>query len=126
VYAQTVAADAAHCHAREAIDMTIMDDDALRDRLEAAAFRRLLIHLRQRSDVQNVDLMGWGGFCRNCLGDWLHEEAEANAAALSQEDARTHVYGMTQAEWKAQHQGPASQQQLDLMAESLAKNAAVR
>jgi hypothetical protein len=126
VYAQTVAADAAHCHAREAIDMTIMDDDALRDRLEAAAFRRLLIHLRQRSDVQNVDLMGWGGFCRNCLGDWLHEEAEANGAALSQEDARTHVYGMTQAEWKAQHQAPASQQQLDLMAESLAKNAAVR
>ena len=106
--------------------MTIMDDDALRDRLEAAAFRRLLIHLRQRSDVQNVDLMGWGGFCRNCLGDWLHEEAEANGAVLSQEDARTHVYGMTQAEWKAQHQAPASQQQLDLMAESLAKNAAVR
>jgi uncharacterized protein len=106
--------------------MTIMDDAAVRDAVEAAAFRRLITHLRQRTDVQNVDLMGWGGFCRNCLGDWLHEEAEAMGLALNKDDARTHVYGMTQAEWKAQHQGPATQEQLDRMAESLAKNEAVQ
>ena len=106
--------------------MTIMTDDAVRERLEAAAFRRLITHLRQRTDVQNVDLMGWGGFCRNCLGDWLHEEAEARGLALSKDEGRTHIYGMTQAEWKAQHQGPANQEQLDRMAESLARNEAVR
>ena len=105
---------------------TCLRDEATRERLEAAAFRRLLTHLRQRSDVQNVDLMGWGGFCRNCLGDWLHEEAAALGLMLSKDDARTHVYGMTQAEWKARHQGPASQDQLDRMAESLARNEAVR
>jgi hypothetical protein len=101
-------------------------DPATRVALEAAAFRRLLQHLAQRSDVQNVDLMGWGGFCRNCLGDWLHEEAEAMGLALAKADARTHVYGMAQDEWKARHQRPASQAQLDLMAESLAKNEAAR
>lgn len=106
--------------------MTILADDAVRERLEAAAFRRLLTHLRQRSDVQNIDLMGWSGFCRNCLGDWLHEEAEARGLSLSKDDARTHVYGMTQGEWKALHQQPATQEQLDRMAESLAKNEAVR
>lgn len=101
-------------------------DPQARERLEAAAFRRLLVHLRQRSDVQNVDLMGWGGFCRNCLGDWLHEEAAAMGLAVSKDEGRTHVYGMTQAEWKALHQLPATQDQLDRMAESLAKNDAVR
>jgi hypothetical protein len=106
--------------------MTIMDDAAVRDRVEAAAFRRLITHLRTRTDVQNVDLMGWGGFCRNCLGDWLHEEAEAMGLALNKDDARTHVYGMTQGEWKAQHQAQASQEQLDRMAESLARNEAAR
>lgn len=104
----------------------LLADPATRERLEAAAFRRLITHLRQRSDVQNVDLMGWGGFCRNCLGDWLHEEAAALDLALSKADGRTHVYGMAQAEWKARHQQPASQAQLDRMAESLAKNEAVR
>lgn len=106
--------------------MTILSDDVVREQLEAAAFRRLMLHLAQRSDVQNVDLMGVGGFCRNCLGDWLHEAAQARGLALSKDDGRTHVYGMTQAAWKAQHQQPATQAQLDLMAESLAKNAAVR
>jgi len=101
-------------------------DPATREQLEAAAFRRLVIHLRQRSDVQNIDLMGWSGFCRNCLGDWLHEEAEKLGLALSKDDGRTHVYGMSQAEWKVRHQQPATQEQLDRMAESLAKNDAVR
>jgi uncharacterized protein len=106
--------------------MTILSDAATREQLEAAAFRRLMLHLQQRNDVQNVDLMGWGGFCRNCLGDWLHEEAQARGLTLSKDEGRTHVYGMTQVAWKAQHQQPASQAQLDLMAESLAKNDAVR
>jgi hypothetical protein len=111
----------------EGAEMSVnLADPATRDALEAAAFRRLLTHLRQRSDVQNVDLMGWGGFCRNCLGDWLHEEAVALGLDLPKDAARTHVYGMPQAEWKARHQTEASQAQLDLMAESLAKNAAVR
>jgi hypothetical protein len=103
-----------------------LTDAATRDRLEAAAFRRLMLHLTQRSDVQNIDLMGHTGFCRNCLGDWLHEEAEKQGLDLSKHDARTHAYGMTQAEWKARHQQPATQEQLDRMAESLAKNEAVR
>lgn len=106
--------------------MTILTDDAVRERLEAAAFRRLVLHLAQRSDVQNIDLMGWSGFCRNCLGDWLHEEADKLGLALTKDEGRTHVYGMTQAEWKAQHQQPATQAQMDRMAESLAKNEAVR
>ncbi len=103
-----------------------LDKPATRERLEAAAFRRLMLHLRQRSDVQNVDLMGWGGFCRNCLGDWLHEEAAALGLDVSKDEGRAHVYGMSQAEWKALHQLPATQDQLDRMAESLAKNDAVR
>ena len=106
--------------------MTILADDAVRERLEAAAFRRLMLHLRQRTDVQNIDLMGWSGFCRNCLGDWLHEEAEKLGLAVSKVEGRIHVYGMSQTEWKAQHQHPATQEQLDRMAESLAKNEAVR
>lgn len=106
--------------------MTILSDEATRERLEAAAFRRLLLHLGQRSDVQNIDMMGHTGFCRNCLGDWLHEEAGKQGLDLSRDDARTHVYGMTQAEWKQRHQQPATQAQLDRMAESLAKNEAVR
>jgi hypothetical protein len=103
-----------------------LDDDSTREALEAAAFRRLIVHLRQRSDVQNVDLMGWGGFCRNCLGDWLHEEAAALGFDLPKDAARTHVYGMPQAEWKARHQGEATPEQLARMAESLAKNEAAR
>lgn len=106
--------------------MTILSDDATRDRVEAAAFRRLMLHLTQRSDVQNIDMMGHTGFCRNCLGDWLHEEAEKMGLDLPKGAARTHVHGMPQAEWKARHQKPATQEQLDRMAESLAKNEAVR
>jgi hypothetical protein len=106
--------------------MTILADDAVRERLEAAAFRRLMLHLRQRTDVQNIDLMGRSGFCRNCLGDWLHEEAEKLGMAVSKDESRTHVYGMSQTEWKALHQQPATQEQMDRMAESLAQNERVR
>lgn len=97
-------------------------DDATRDRIEAAAFRRLLAHLAHRTDVQNVDLMGVGGFCRNCLGDWIAEAARDEGLAIDTAAARTHVYGMAQAEWKARYQGEASPDQLARMAESVARN----
>ncbi|PZU60500.1 MAG: DUF1244 domain-containing protein [Sphingobium sp.] len=92
----------------------------LNDAVAATAFRRLVEHLRHRSDVQNVDLMGLSGFCRNCLADWV---AEADGA-LSRDEARELIYGMPFAEWKARYQGEASQEQLDRMKESMAKNAA--
>ena len=79
--------------------------------LEAAAFRRLVKHLQTRSDVQNIDLMIAGGFCRNCLGDWYAEAASAQGVALSKDEARARVYGMPQSEWKAKHQKEASAEQ---------------
>lgn len=92
----------------------------MNDAAEAAAFRRLVAHLRHRTDVQNVDLMGVGGFCRNCLGDWL-----AEAAGVPKEQGREAVYGMPYAAYKAAHQTPATQDQLDRMAASVAQNAAL-
>ena len=71
---------------------------------EAAAFRRLVAHLRTRSDVQNIDLMNLAGFCRNCLSDWYREAAEADGQALSKDAARELVYGMPYADWKAKFQ----------------------
>lgn len=97
--------------------------DEERERIEAAAFRRLVAHLRHRSDVQNVDLMAVGGFCRNCLGDWLADAAAAAGLPLDKAAAREAVYGMPQAEWKARHQGEATPEQLAAMAASVAKNA---
>jgi hypothetical protein len=99
-------------------------DPAQRDALQAAAFRRLLAHLRARTDVQNVDLMGVGGFCRNCLGDWLHEAAIEADVPLDHAAARTHVYGMHQADWKKLHQSEATPKQLARMAGSLERNKA--
>jgi uncharacterized protein len=101
-------------------------DEATRERLEAAAFRRLLHHLHHRTDVQNVDLMGVGGFCRNCLSDWLGEAAAERGIALSKDDAREWVYGMPYADYKTSHQTPASPEQLQRMEESVAKNIAYR
>ena len=92
--------------------------DQLDDRVAADAFRRLVRHLRHRSDAQNVDLMGLAGFCRNCLGDWV-----AEAGAMPKEAGRELVYGMPYAEWKAQHQADATPEQLTRMAESVARNA---
>ncbi len=85
----------------------------------AATFQRLLIHLRGRTDVQNVDIMGTAGFCRNCLADWLMEAD----GSLSKEQARAYIYGMPYDAYKARHQTPASDQQLRAMKESVAKNA---
>jgi hypothetical protein len=89
------------------------------DAAAAAAFRRLVKHLQARTDAQNVDLMGLAGFCRNCLGDWL---AEASEGALTKEQGREAVYGMPYAEWKANHQQPASPEQLARMEASVARN----
>ncbi len=93
------------------------------DRLAAAAFRRLVEHLRMRTDVQNVDLMGVGGFCRNCLADWL---SEASEGALDRDRAREAVYGMPQSEWKARHQAEATPEQLARMDASVALNKQLR
>lgn len=99
-------------------------DEATRDRIEAAAFRRLTTLLRHRTDVQNVELMGTGGFCRNCLSEWLEDAARDEGVELDREAARTWVYGMPQADWKAAHQTVATPEQLARMAESVAKNRA--
>ena len=79
--------------------------------LEAAAFRRLVAHLRQRDDVQNIDLMILSGFCRNCLSRWYQEAAEERGVAMSQDEARERIYGMPYREWKA-NQPPATPAQL--------------
>jgi uncharacterized protein len=82
-------------------------DDKTKTELEAAAFRRLITHLRGREDVQNLDLMNLAGFCRNCLSNWMEDAAKAQGVALTKDDARSHVYGMPYDEWKAKHQyGP--------------------
>lgn len=82
------------------------------DRLDAAAFRRLLSHLGDRKDVQNIDLMILADFCRNCLGDWYREAAEADGIDMSKDAARERVYGMPYAEWKAKHQTEATPEQM--------------
>jgi hypothetical protein len=93
--------------------MTI--DDKTRTELEAAVFRRLVSHLRSRTDVQNIDLMNLAGFCRNCLSNWMKEEADATGVAISKDDSREAVYGMPYEEWKAKYQGSATPEQLAAM-----------
>ncbi len=89
--------------------MAIPDmDAATRTELEAAAFRRLVEHLRARTDVQNIDLMNLAGFCRNCLSRWYREAAEEKGIPLADPDAREIVYGMPFAAWRAKHQTDAS------------------
>lgn len=93
-------------------------DIALSDAAAAAAFRRLVRHLRHRSDAENIDLMGLAGFCRNCLADWVLDAGGAD----DRESARRIIYGMDPGEWKARYQGEASEEQLARMKESVAKN----
>lgn len=93
--------------------------DALDDAQAAAAFRRLVRHLRHRHDAQNIELMGLAGFCRNCLADWIREAGYPG----DKEEARTLIHGMPGAEWKARFQTPATEEQLARMAASVAKNA---
>ena len=79
--------------------------------LEAAVFRRLVRHLRERADVQNIDLMTLSGFCRNCLGDWYKEAAAEKGIVLEKDEARGLIYGMAPAEWKKKHQRDATPEQ---------------
>ena len=79
-------------------------DDNIKKELQSAAFERLVSHLRERKDVQNIDLMNLAGFCRNCLSKWYREEAEKKCISVSDSDARKHVYGMSYAEWKEKYQ----------------------
>jgi len=96
--------------------MTI--DDKTRTELEAAVFRRLVAHLQERTDVQNIDLMNLAGFCRNCLSNWMKDAADAKGVAMSKDDSREAVYGMPYETWKAKYQGTASPEQLAAMAKS--------
>lgn len=87
-------------------------DDQTRIELEAAAFRRLRKHLmEERNDVQNIDLMNLGGFCRNCLSRWYQEAAAEKGIEISKEEARETFYGMPYDDWKAQYQTEASEEQ---------------
>lgn len=86
-------------------------DTSRQTELEAAAFRRLVEHLRKRTDVQNIDMMNLAGFCRNCLSNWMEDAAKAQGVALTRDEARRHIYGMSYEDWKARHQAEASQAQ---------------
>lgn len=90
-------------------------DDKTRTELEAAAFRRLVDHLKTRTDVQNIDLMNLAGFCRNCLSNWLKEAADAQGVALSKDESREAVYGMPYETWKLKYQGTATPEQIETM-----------
>lgn len=92
--------------------------DQVPDAVAAAAFRKLVRHLRHRSDAQNIDLMGLAGFCRNCLADWIREGGYAG----DKDEARELIHGMPMAEWKSRHQGEATPEQIARMEESLRLN----
>ena len=79
-------------------------NDTIKKELQSAAFERLLQHLRERKDVQNIDLMNLAGFCRNCLSKWYREEAEKKGIEVSDYDSRKHIYGMPYSEWKKKYQ----------------------
>ena len=87
-------------------------DQAMQDALDAAVFRRLLEHFDARKDVQNIELMILAGFCRNCLSKWYVEAAKEKDLKIDLDAAREHIYGMPYAVWKAEHQLPATEEQL--------------
>jgi hypothetical protein len=97
-------------------------DDKTRTELEAAVFRRLVDHLRSRTDVQNIDLMNLAGFCRNCLSNWMKEEADKTGVALGKDESREAVYGMPYEQWKAKYQHEASGEQKAALAKSVHKH----
>jgi uncharacterized protein len=86
--------------------------------LEAAAFRRLVEHLRARTDVQNIDLMNLAGFCRNCLSNWYQEAASERGLSVTKDEARQRVYGMPYEEWKAKYQTEAAPEAMAKYAET--------
>lgn len=92
-------------------------DPAQLEQIEAAAFRRLIAHLQQHTEVQNIDLMILADFCRNCLSKWVAAAAEDQGVDLDYDAARAHVYGMPYAAWKERHQRPATPEQLQALAE---------
>ncbi|MGB5349816.1 MAG: DUF1244 domain-containing protein [Polyangiales bacterium] len=97
-------------------------DDQTRTELEAAAFRTLVAHLRERTDVQNIALMDLAGFCRNCMSRWYQEAAEAKGIPLDKEGAREIIYGMPYAEWKVKHQTEATPEQQAAFAKNRSKS----
>ena len=86
-------------------------DETSRVELEAAVFRRLVEHLRSRTDVQNIDLMNLAGFCRNCLSNWMKEAADAKGAPISKDESRELIYGMPYDQWRVKYQREASAEQ---------------
>ena len=86
-------------------------DDKTRTELEAAVYRRLVEHLRTRTDVQNIDLMNLAGFCRNCLSNWMKDAADARSVPMSKDESRELVYGMSYEDWRAKYQKEASPEQ---------------
>ncbi len=86
-------------------------DDKITTELEAAAFRKLVAHLRKRTDVQNIDLMNLAGFCRNCLANWYQEAANGAGYVLTKEEAREIIYGMPYREWQSKYQQEATAEQ---------------
>jgi hypothetical protein len=97
-------------------------DEKTRTEVEAAVFRRMVHHFRQRTDVQNIDVMNNAGFCRNCLSKWYKAAAAEHGDEMSYDDARTLIYGMTYAEWKADHQTDAAPETQQRYKDSIAKH----
>ena len=95
-----------------------MTDQKTEIELEAAAFRRLVAHLQERSDVQNIDMMNLAGFCRNCLSRWYREAAADAGQSIDQDTAKTRVYGMPYDEWKAKYQTEATPEQFAKLKDS--------
>ena len=79
-------------------------DENIKKEIQSATLERLMSHLNERKDVQNIDLMNLAGFCRNCLSRWYREEAEKKGIGISDSDARQHIYGMSYSEWKEKYQ----------------------
>ena len=90
-------------------------DNKTQTELEAAVYRRLVEHLRARTDVQNIDLMNLAGFCRNCLSNWMKDAADAKGVPLTKDASREAVYGMPYETWKAKYQGAATPEQIEAM-----------
>jgi hypothetical protein len=97
-------------------------DKNTRTELEAAVYRRLVEHLRQRTDVQNIDLMNLAGFCRNCLSNWMKEAADAAGVSLSKDASREIVYGEPYEQWRAKHQKEATTDQKAAFDKSMHKH----
>ena len=97
-------------------------DEQTRLELEAAVYRRLVEHLRTRTDVQNIDLMNLAGFCRNCLSNWMKDAADQNGVPMTKDEGREAIYGMPFEEWKAKYQNEASKAQLAAFAKSSQKH----